>query len=120
MGPLRCNPQSTQGSADVFHQQHQVELVGRRRFELWDEVPVEVPRLGGLGVDEQGTTADLLPERVGPRDHVAEQPGSEPVTLVVGVYTEAGEQRDRLRERPAPFRARAETSADATLAMHHA
>ena len=44
----RCS--GTKGAENVFHHQHQMQFVRRRRLELWDQVPVEVAGLRGLGV----------------------------------------------------------------------
>ena len=72
-----------------------MELIGGRRRELGHEVQVEVPR-GGFGVHEQIPAPDLRPQRVGPGDHVLEQPGPEVSALVCNVDADSSDQRSRL------------------------
>ncbi len=48
---------------------------------LGHEVPVEVASLGGLGVDEQASTADLLAKPKRPGNDVLEQTSDTPVVL---------------------------------------
>lgn len=71
-----------------------MKLVGGRDLELWHQVQVEVSRRCGLSVHEQTPAPDLLAERVGPDDHVLEQPRSESLALVTIIDAKAGEKGD--------------------------
>jgi len=82
---------------DVFHQQHEMEFIGGRWFELWDQVVMEPSCLCGLGVHEQTATADLCAEIGGAGDDVSEQTSAQALAFVVDRDTEPGQQRDRLR-----------------------
>ena len=55
---------------DILHEQHQVQFVARRGFELPDQVPVEVAGLRGFGVDQQPAAADLPAHGGSAGDHV--------------------------------------------------
>ena len=74
-----------------------MEIVSRRRFELGNEVEVEVPRYGGLGVDEQTPAPDLGAEPGRSTDYILQETGSESPALVPNGDTEPREQSGRLR-----------------------
>jgi hypothetical protein len=48
-----------QRASDVFHEEHEVQIVGRACLELGDEVVVQVAGIARLGMDKQTSTADV-------------------------------------------------------------
>ena len=58
----------SEGPPDVLQQQHEVEIVGRARHELGDEVEVEVASLGRLAMDHQAPTANVIGQYDQPRE----------------------------------------------------
>jgi hypothetical protein len=72
----------TECPVDVLHQQYQVQLIRWRRFELRDEVAVEVAGVRRLSVDDQTSTSDLGPQLGGASNHVGEEPGTQAAAFV--------------------------------------
>lgn len=62
-----------------------MEGIRRAQFELGDEVEVEVSSLGGLGVYEQATAADVVGQLHEAGKHILEQACSQTSTFMVGV-----------------------------------
>ena len=92
--------QETKGAENVFHHQHQMQFVRRRRLELWDQVTVEVAGLRSLGVYQQAAAADLPTDRGRTGDHVLQQTGAQPTAFVADAHPQSSQQRDRLGVAP--------------------
>ena len=69
-----------------------MQVVGRARLELGNDVEVEAARLGRLTMDHQASAADVIGQRDQPREHVLHQRGTEPKCFVVVVDAETREQ----------------------------
>jgi hypothetical protein len=74
-----------------------VKFVGRAWLELGHKVEVKRTRLGGLGMDEKAPAADISGKLDEAREDVLEEGCPEPFALVVDIYSEAGQQGNRLR-----------------------
>ena len=69
-----------------------MQVVGRARLELGNEVEVEAARLGRLAMDHQTPTANVIGQRCQPREHVLHQRSTKPKCFVVVVDAETREQ----------------------------
>lgn len=85
------------GLAHVFHEQDEVQIVGRARLELGDQVKIEGAGRRRLGVHQEAATADVLRQFEQACKDVLEEACAEPAALMCGVDTEASEQRHGLR-----------------------
>ncbi len=65
--------------------------IGWRRLELGNQVPIEVPRIFGLGMNQQRSTTDFLPSASGPANHIGQQASAETAALVVQGYSQSGQ-----------------------------
>ncbi len=74
-----------------------MEVVGPGRlFELGDQAEAERSCVGGLGVDHEGSAADVGGEFCGASDDVDEERRAEPSAFVFGRDAEPGEKGDGL------------------------
>jgi hypothetical protein len=73
-----------------------VQVVGRARLELGDQMKIKVAGLARFGVDEQSSTANVGGQVEKSSEDVLEKPDAEPATLVVDIGPESGEQRNGL------------------------
>ena len=69
-----------------------MEGIGGGWLEGGDEMEVEVPSLGGLGMYEQTSASDLASELSSSGDHILEESGAEPASLVVDRNPEPAKQ----------------------------
>jgi hypothetical protein len=83
-----------------------MKVVGGARLELGYEMKVEVARVGGLGVDEQAATADVIRELNESREDVLKHPGSKSRAFVVDSHAESSQESYRLGIAAAPLRTR--------------
>lgn len=79
------------GLADVLHQEHEVQIVGRARLELGDEVQVEVSSLVGLGVNQERTAADVVGELQQSSEHILQERRAQPQAFVMDINPKACE-----------------------------
>lgn len=96
-GTGRGSTLSEQGPFDIFEKQHEVEVVGGALLEFRYQMPIEASRSIGLGMHEQTPAADLVVDRGHADKHIPQQAGTKALPLVIPVYAESCEQRDRLR-----------------------
>ncbi|HUU95764.1 MAG TPA: hypothetical protein VM487_08480 [Phycisphaerae bacterium] len=73
-----------------------MKVVGGARLELGYEMTVEVARVGGLGVDEQSATADVIGELNESREDILKHPGSKTRAFVVDSHAEPSKESYRL------------------------
>ena len=73
----------SEGAADVFHEQHQVQFVGGASLEFGHEVFVKVACLDRLRVDEQATATDVVGQFAEAREDVLKHAGGQADPLVV-------------------------------------
>ena len=86
-----------QRAASVFHQEDQVQVIGRTRQEFRDEVKGEVPCCWRFGMDEQTTADDVFAEADQANDGIREEASTQPLSFVVFVDAETSQEGDRLR-----------------------
>ena len=91
--PFFC--QSAKRGAQVFHQQHQVEL--KARAALKAVLSVKRCSLGVDGVNQDGAAADDLRPCIGPLQGVFQQSRAKPLALLCLVNGETREQHNRNR-----------------------
>lgn len=82
---------------NVLHQEHEMRVIGRRRHELGNEVEIERASLIRLGVDQQAAASDLRTKVRDAEDHIPNESGADPSTLVALVHAEPCEECHRLR-----------------------
>jgi hypothetical protein len=87
---------SSKSSAYVFHEQHEVEVVGWAGLELGHQMHVEVAGVGAFGVDDQASTTYVVRELGESSENVLEHAGSKPCAFVVDVDAESSKQSHRL------------------------
>ncbi|MEB3979963.1 hypothetical protein OQ968_01645 [Mycobacterium sp. 663a-19] len=95
-GDLCFRPIGPKGAAYVFHEQHEVKVVGGTGLELGYEMNVEPAGLGGFGMHEQASTANVIRECGEPSEDVLEQSDSQSRALMLDVHAESSQQCHRL------------------------
>jgi hypothetical protein len=80
-----------------------VEVVGGALLKFRYQMLIEASSSIGLGMHEQPSAADLVADRRHAEKHVPQQTGTKALPLVILVYAESCEQRDRLRVATSAF-----------------
>jgi hypothetical protein len=82
-GPTNC-------LLEILHQQQEVQWIGRRRLEV--EVLVETARVFVLGVNQDGTYANLVCRSRCANEGILEQSCPEPFALLATIHGQTGEE----------------------------
>jgi len=74
---------SSEGPADVLHEQDEVEGIGGTLLELRYEVEVEVSSLVRFGVNQESSAADVFRQLGEASEYILQQASAEAATLMV-------------------------------------
>jgi hypothetical protein len=97
-----------------------MQLIGGARFELGNEVKIEVTRFWRLGVNQQTPATDVIADAQQPGDRICQKAGTKASPLVLGVDPEQGEQCDWLWVSARSLASSEGASSVPSCAVHHA